>query len=238
METGPGKAGLLLGAFAAAAIALYAFVFNSSGALSPENMRSALLSLGIAGPLIYIAVIAFAVIVVPIPSIPFVLVAGYVYGPAAALAFTVTGGTLGSLAAFFLARKLGRERVKKWLSKIDTINILDRFDTKLGFIAVLATRLTPLISFDIVSYAAGLTNISAGKFAIATALGMVPLTAGYAMAGSAAFELDLFHLAAAALALLALFGAAWLFRGRIKRATGIDLESAIGGRLQPSRKAY
>ena len=39
---------------------------------------------------------------------------------------------------------------------------------------VFATRLLPFISFDIVSYAAGLTSISFWRFAVATLAGIIP----------------------------------------------------------------
>jgi uncharacterized membrane protein YdjX (TVP38/TMEM64 family) len=40
---------------------------------------------------------------------------------------------------------------------------------------IFASRLIPFISFDAISYAAGLTNLTFGRFAIATLLGIVPI---------------------------------------------------------------
>lgn len=39
---------------------------------------------------------------------------------------------------------------------------------------VFATRLMPFLSFDIISYAAGLTPLSTWRFALATLLGIIP----------------------------------------------------------------
>lgn len=49
---------------------------------------------------------------------------------------------------------------------------------------VLASRLVPFISFDAVSYVAGLTALSAWRFVVATALGVVPLSFAFAAMGA------------------------------------------------------
>lgn len=46
----------------------------------------------------------------------------------------------------------------------------------------------PMISFDIVSYGAGLTKMSLAKFSIATYLGMLPLTYLYVTFGAVVVE--------------------------------------------------
>ena len=46
------------------------------------------------------------------------------------------------------------------------------------------SRLLPFISFDVVSYGAGLTKISVGKFTLATGIGMIPPTFVFTYFGS------------------------------------------------------
>ena len=41
-------------------------------------------------------------------------------------------------------------------------------------IAVLLSRLVPFISFDLISYAAGLTSIKQWRFSVATLIGLMP----------------------------------------------------------------
>ncbi len=48
---------------------------------------------------------------------------------------------------------------------------------------ILVARVIPLVSFKVVSYGAGLTNMSVGSFAVATFFGMLPLTFLYVSAG-------------------------------------------------------
>ncbi len=50
--------------------------------------------------------------------------------------------------------------------------------------SILIARLLPFMSFDIVSYAAGLTSMSFGSFFIATGIGQLPATIIYSYVGS------------------------------------------------------
>jgi len=48
---------------------------------------------------------------------------------------------------------------------------------------VFITRLVPIFSFALITYAAGVTVISAWRFALATAIGMLPMTIVFAGLG-------------------------------------------------------
>lgn len=55
--------------------------------------------------------------------------------------------------------------------------------SKDGRMSILIARLLPFISFDIVSYAAGLTSMSFGGFIVATGIGQLPATVIYSYVG-------------------------------------------------------
>lgn len=78
----------------------------------------------------------------------------------------------GPLAAFGVARLLGREVVQRWFGDRLSVGLLGSQTALMGI--VLVSRLLPFISFDIVSYAAGLTTLSFWRFAVATLVGIVP----------------------------------------------------------------
>jgi uncharacterized membrane protein YdjX (TVP38/TMEM64 family) len=59
----------------------------------------------------------------------------------------------------------------------------DRFFERFGVYAVVVGRLLPFVSFDLVSYGAGLTGMSFSAFIVATAVGMIPGTLLYAYLG-------------------------------------------------------
>lgn len=89
---------------------------------------------------------------------------------------------VGALLCFYIAKFLGREVVEKLTSKI-ALKSVDAFFEKHGVYAILIARLLPFISFDIVSYAAGLTRMPLRSFLVATGLGQLPATLIYSYAG-------------------------------------------------------
>ena len=60
---------------------------------------------------------------------------------------------------------------------------IDTFFEKYGKNTILICRLLPFVSFDIVSYAAGLTSMSFSSFFIATGIGQLPATIVYSYVG-------------------------------------------------------
>ncbi len=76
-----------------------------------------------------------------------------------------------------IARTVGREIIERFLR--GHINFCSRCSDRLVTKIVFFSRLVPVVSFDIVSYGAGLTRISLKKFTLATFFGMIPLTFTY-----------------------------------------------------------
>lgn len=88
----------------------------------------------------------------------------------------------GAAVCFYIARILGRDVVEKLTSKAG-LQQIDVFFEKHGRMSILIARLLPFISFDIVSYAAGLTSMSFGSFFVATGIGQLPATIVYSYVG-------------------------------------------------------
>jgi uncharacterized membrane protein YdjX (TVP38/TMEM64 family) len=123
-----------------------------------------------------------AVVISPIPSLPLDLAAGAAYGPLWGTTYVVLGAEIGAVLSFLLARAVGREVLHKLL-KLD-IRFCERCsDRHLVTVLVLA-RLLPIFSFDVISYGAGLTNMSLLTFALATLAGMIPPTLAFTYFGS------------------------------------------------------
>lgn len=83
---------------------------------------------------------------------------------------------------FWIAKILGRDVVIKLTSKAG-VEQIDTFFEKYGKNTILICRLLPFVSFDIVSYVAGLTSMSFKSFFIATGLGQLPATIIYSYVG-------------------------------------------------------
>jgi len=96
--------------------------------------------------------------------------------------YSALGALGGSVISFLIARLLGRDLVKRLLQ--GHINFCAHCSNKILTKVVFLSRLIPVVSFDVVSYGAGLTAMSLGKFALATFLGMLPLTFIYNYFGS------------------------------------------------------
>lgn len=89
---------------------------------------------------------------------------------------------IGALVCFYIARILGRDVVEKLTSKAG-LQQIDEFFDRHGQKSVLIARLLPFISFDFVSYFAGLTSMRFWAFFIATGIGQLPATIVYSYVG-------------------------------------------------------
>ena len=133
-------------------------------------------------PLLLIGSMACAVIIPPIPSLPLDLAAGAVFGPFYGALYAIIGAEIGAIGCFLLARALGRDALSRLL-KVETTFCQMCTDHQLMGLMFFA-RLIPVFSFDVVSYGAGLTNISLKTFALATLVGMTPPTFALTYLGS------------------------------------------------------
>ena len=133
-------------------------------------------------PLLLVGSMACAVVIPPIPSLPLDLAAGAVFGPFYGALYAIIGAEIGAIGCFLLARALGRDALSKLL-KVETVFCQMCTDHQLMGLMFFA-RLIPVFSFDVVSYGAGLTNISLKAFALATFVGMAPPTFAFTYLGS------------------------------------------------------
>ncbi len=145
-------------------------------------LKATILAYGPIGPLFVILLMTLAVVFNPLPSAPIALVAGALYGHTAGTFYIVVGAELGAVAAFLIARLAGYELVRRYLG--DTVP-LGRFGSQNSLtMVVFASRLIPFMSFDLVSYGAGLTPLKLWRFALATLFGLLPMSFALAHFGS------------------------------------------------------
>jgi len=152
-----------------------------------EGLRAYLRSFGVWAPLVSAALVQVQAVVAPLPSFPLMYANGLLFG-------TLWGGLLSwasillsAVLCFGLARAFGRPLVERFVSPA-ALRWADRHVTRFGPFAVFLGRLIPLTSFDLVSYAAGLTPMRLGPFCVATGLGMTPAIFLTAAAGDAGWR--------------------------------------------------
>ena len=112
---------------------------------------------------------------VPIPAELLACANGMIYGPVWGTVITWTGAMLGAAVAFGLARRLGRPFVERMVAKRDW-EVLDDWAARNGWQVVLISRFIPVIAFNLINYAAGLTRLSWWRFIWTTGIGILPLT--------------------------------------------------------------
>ena len=152
------------------------WVLSDVGALDllqhPDQVRDWIDGLGAIGPVAVIAAMTLAIVISPLPSAPIALAAGALYGHGWGTAYVIVGAESGALLAFSIARVLGQNTVNRWLGTHPTLSSLKSQNALMAM--VFFTRMAPFLSFDIVSYAAGLSPLRAWRFAIATLFGIAP----------------------------------------------------------------
>jgi uncharacterized membrane protein YdjX (TVP38/TMEM64 family) len=137
-----------------------------------ESLDALVARAGLWGPLVIIGLMTVAVVASPIPSAPIAMAAGAAYGHVWGTVQVVIGAELGALIAFGLARVLGHDVLRRVFGTSVDSGLLGSQNALTW--TVFASRLMPFVSFDIISYAAGLSRLHAWRFALATLAGIIP----------------------------------------------------------------
>lgn len=203
---------VLLGVLAGAYIAA-----QETGALDGlfegRSLERAVTQLGVVGPAVIVGLMAIAIVMSPIPSAPIALASGAIYGHLWGTLYVAIGSGTGAMVAFWLARFFGQDAVRAWLGARPSSALLNRFMRSQNALmaVVFATRLMPFLSFDVISYAAGLTPLKLWRFAIATFLGIMPASFLLAHFGGelASGDLERASLTVLALGTITLIPLAW-----------------------------
>ena len=179
---------------------------------SLDQVRQSVDSLGWAGGVAFVALYA-AITLTPAPKNVLSVVAGLVFGFAAALVLVYLGALIGAAVAFVLGRWLGRDAVERYTGS--RVARLDDLVRRRGLAAILGVRLIPIIPFTAINYGAGLTAVRRRDYAIGTAIGIIPGTMVYIALGAFGLEFGWpAWVANGILGALTLAGAIWAERGR------------------------
>ena len=160
--------------------------FGISEVIHTDQVHLWLERSGMAAPLLFMALMAAAVVFSPLPSVPLDVVAGTFFGPVLGTLYASLGALLGAQVAFLLARFFGRALIERVLG--GHINFCTACSDHLLTRLVFFSRLIPFVSFDVIGYGAGITKMSLWRFSLATYFGMLPLTFFYVAFGSVVLE--------------------------------------------------
>ncbi|MFO8017395.1 MAG: TVP38/TMEM64 family protein [Promethearchaeia archaeon] len=139
--------------------------------------------IGFWGIFLFLAVMSLQGILVPIPSAIVTLAAGILWGFWWGGVLGVIGSMCAATLCYYISKKGGRPLAEKFVGK-STIDMTDKLIEKYGTGAILITRLIPFISFDAISYTAGIVDLNIKKYIIATFIGSIPRVFFYTWLGS------------------------------------------------------
>ena len=124
-----------------------------------------------------------------LPGSVLTLGAGFLFGLGTGFVSAWIGATLGACVAFLVGRNLARAWISKKMVMNPKFAAIDEAVAREGFKIVFLLRLSPVFPFNLLNYALGLTKIPFWKYALASALGMIPGGLMYVYLGSAAGSL-------------------------------------------------
>ncbi len=138
--------------------------------------------------------------------------AGLLFGTAAGTPLAVAGVTCASLTQMFVARRLAAGHHGNLLPQ--RTKAVEDFLTRHGAVAVMESRIVPLLPWGLVNFSAGLTRLQYRDMAVGTVVGAAPKVFAYTALGGSLDNLDSPEalVAVALLAVLAVAGALFVRR--------------------------
>ncbi len=125
----------------------------------------------------------FQALAAPIPAFLITFSNAAVFGAFWGCVISWSSAMLAAAICFWIARFFGRDAVMLFMSR-GALAAVDRWFTTYGKNTILICRLLPFVSFDYISYAAGITGMSFLDFFIWTGIGQLPATIVYSWVGS------------------------------------------------------
>jgi len=147
-----------------------------------EQLKDYLLGFGAWAPLVSGSLMVLQSLFVPLPAMVITLANGLLFGTVWGALLSWSSAMMGAILCYYISRLFGRPVVERLVGG-KSLDVTDRFFRRYGKHAVLIARLVPIISFDVVSYAAGLTTIGPWEFLLATGIGQMPATVVYSFLG-------------------------------------------------------
>ncbi len=148
-------------------------------------LRDYILSYGAWAPVVSGALMILQALAAFVPSFLLGLANGLAFGAFWGGMLSLVSAALAASISFGIARAVGRAPVEALVGR-GSLGRADRWFERYGAYAVLVARLIPVVSFDAVSYAAGLTRMGFWRFLSATTVGMAPVTFVYSYLGERA----------------------------------------------------
>jgi len=123
----------------------------------------------------YVFTVSLSTIIPPFVAVPIELAASSKFGLSLAFLYTLSGNILGAVVGFLIARRFGWIIIKKLFHERH-VTKAKYFAKKYSFWRMTWTRMLLVSLFDVLSWAAGLTSITIGRFILSTFISNIPIT--------------------------------------------------------------
>lgn len=152
------------------------------------EIARALRGLGPIAFALYVATYVVASLLI-LPAVLLSIGAGFAWGALGGFAIAVPAATLAATCAFLVSRFFFSGRFRSWLLHRPRLHAVERAVNEKGAPLVFLLRLSPMLPFPVLNYIFGLTLIPYRAFALATFIGMMPITFMWTYVGSLGAEL-------------------------------------------------
>ncbi|MFH1602082.1 MAG: VTT domain-containing protein [Candidatus Shapirobacteria bacterium] len=137
--------------------------------LTSEEFKLFVQKLGPLGPLVIIIYTTLSHVLAPLAGTPGILLSVAVFGIFKTMFYIYLGSMISAALNFYISRKFGRGWVTRLVGK-RTMKEVDDFVKASGEKVLILSRIFGFSLFEIISYAAGLTNINFKRYLMITLL--------------------------------------------------------------------
>jgi uncharacterized membrane protein YdjX (TVP38/TMEM64 family) len=145
-----------------------------------DRLREFILSFGFWAPFISACLMVTQSVVLFLPAFPLFVVNALCFGVFWGMLLSWSSAVSGSLVCFLIAKKLGRPAVQKLVNRVH-LETADLALRKYEKYVILFFGFVPVISFDVISYASGLTLLSFWGFLPLVLLAQIPSALFYSV---------------------------------------------------------
>ncbi len=144
------------------------------------RLKAFILSFGFWSPLISAFLMIAQSVVLFLPAFPIFVVNALAFGPVWGTLLSWSSAVLGSILCFSIAKILGRPAVQRLVSQVH-LEVADSTLKRYEKYIILLFGFVPVISFDVISYAAGLTVLTYGEFLPLVCVAQIPSSLFYSL---------------------------------------------------------
>ena len=177
---------LILLVLIVAGIPAFLYLKYGSGVFSKDTAYSVIDYLRQNRKIAFLLIIGLQIIQVVIcvlPGQPIQFAASYMFGVARGYLFSVIGAIIGTTISFYLAKLLGSEAMHLFFGEEKVKEYQRRLNSGRGLLIAFLIYLIPGVPKDLVSYAAGISEMRFKPFLLAATIGRSPAMLGSLLVG-------------------------------------------------------